>query len=79
MLSAEATQSETRLTLPLEEQHKLAGYLNQSVETKVLLAESSVPKKGNVLKIESADRIVPDPLNDNQTTLFKKLGTNTCP
>ncbi len=79
LLSAEATQSETKLILPLEEQHKLAGYVDQAVEAKILLAEKEVPKKGNVLKIESAERIVPDPLNDNQSSLFRKLGTKTCP
>lgn len=79
LLSAEATQSETRLILPLEEQHKLAGFLDQAVEAKVLLAEKDVPKKGNVLKIEGAERIIPDPLNDNQASLFKKTGTVTCP
>lgn len=79
LLSAEATQSETRLILPLEEQHKLAGFLDQAVEAKILLAEKEVPKKGNVLKVEGAERIVPDPLNDNQTTIFKKLGSKPCP
>lgn len=78
LLSAQDTLSETKLTLPLEEQSKLMVFLNHAVEAKVLLAHNDVPRKGKILKVEGAERIVPDPLNENKATLFKKLGTRSC-
>lgn len=79
LLSVQETQAETKLVIPLEEQQKLMPFLNHPVETLVLLTESEVPKKGSIMKVISAERIIPDPLRDNQSTVFKKTGKQPCP
>ena len=79
LLSAAETQSQTKLSIPLEEQHKLMPFLNHAVEAQVLLAEADVPKKTKILRVEGAERIVPDPLGENKSTVFRKTGTRPCP
>lgn len=78
LVLAADTASEKVLVFDRMIQSKAAPYTDKTVLAKALLF-SGEKAKNRIVKIESIQLAVADPLNRNQTTIMKDLGEAPCP
>lgn len=65
----EKTQSEYTIVMPVEEMAKIGSYLDDAVTAKLKIEKIISPVKGEIKKIISIDRRIPNPLNPEDTGL----------
>lgn len=79
LVLAKSTLSELKLVIPDTLQDRGAPYIDHTVLLTTIIDSSSISARSKILEISDIKSVTPDPLNQNESTVMKRIREIQCP
>ena len=79
LVLAKSTLSELKLVIPDALQDKTAPYIDHTALLTAIIDSSSITARSKILEISDIKSVTPDPLNQNESTVMKRIREIQCP